>query len=49
MLAAENEAEATQILIELKDALREHIREIKDRASEVVPLMAGKQKSRRAA
>ena len=49
VVKAENDSDATNAIGELKDALRERIRQIKDRAFEVVPLISQKRKIRKAA
>lgn len=49
VVQADNDGDATNAIAELKDALRERIRQIKDRAFEVVPLISEKGKIRKAA
>jgi hypothetical protein len=46
---AHDDNDATNAIVELKDALRERIRQIKDRAFEVVHLLSEKRKIRKAA
>lgn len=47
VVAADNDGDATSALVELKEALRERIRQIKDRAFEVVPLISEKRNLKR--
>jgi DNA-directed RNA polymerase sigma subunit (sigma70/sigma32) len=49
VVKADNDGDATNAIAELKDALRERIRQIKDRAFEVVPLISENRKIRKAA